>query len=67
MFQTARWHIGQSHVSKQFTALRFFTDVRGRNHAEPLLDAATGKAALFATPALALASAAQFDRQALPA
>lgn len=57
------WHIGQSHMTKKFTVHRFFTDKHGRNHAAPLLDAESGKAALFDTPDLALASATVFDQQ----
>jgi len=50
-------------MTKKFTVHRFFTDSEGRNHAAPLLDAETGKAALFDTPGLALASASLFDQQ----
>lgn len=63
MVRTSDWRIGQSHLTKKFTAVRFFTDRQGRSHASLLLDAESGKAALFDTPDLALASALQFDQR----
>lgn len=50
-------------MTGKFTAHRFFTDSEGRNQVAMLLDAETGKAALFDSPDLAITSASLFDQQ----